>query len=111
MPAGIEYYRLLPEIILTIAGTLVMFLEAIFREEQKKIYPGLTLTALGVALWGAFAANGQQGTAFQGMMVVDNFATFFRMLVIVVGLVVVLCSSGYLQRERHTGGEYYALLL
>ena len=112
MPAGIEYYRLLPEIVLTLAGTLIMLLEALFHsEEQRKIFPSLTIAGLVVALWAAFAANGSQGTAFQGMMVVDNFATFFRMLVIVVGVVAVCSSSEYLRRENHTGGEYYALLL
>jgi NADH-quinone oxidoreductase subunit N len=112
LPAGIEYYRLLPEILLTLAGTLIMFLEAVFRsEKQRERFPTIAAVSLGVALWASFAANGAQGTAFQGMMVVDGFATFFRMLVIVVGLVAVFSSTEYLRRENHTGGEYYALLL
>ena len=111
LPAGIEYYRLLPEILLTLAGTLIMFLEAVFTEEQKKIFPTLATGSLVVALWAAFAADGSRGSAFQGMIEVDGFATFFRMLVIVVGLVAVWTSSDYLRRENSTGGEYYALLL
>jgi NADH-quinone oxidoreductase subunit N len=45
------------------------------------------------------------------MLVVDGFATFFRCLVISVGLVTVLSSADYLHRERNRGGEFYALIL
>ena len=45
------------------------------------------------------------------MLLVDGFATFFRALVIVVGLLVFLTSGAYLRRERTDAGEYYALLL
>ena len=34
-----------------------MFLEAIFKEEQKKSYPTFTLVALVIALWAAFAVS------------------------------------------------------
>jgi NADH-quinone oxidoreductase subunit N len=45
------------------------------------------------------------------MLVVDGFATFFRVLVIAVGILAVLCSTQYLRRERAEGGEYHALIL
>ena len=111
MPAGIEYYRLLPEIILTLAATLIMFLEAVFDEDQKKVFPTISIVALVAALWGAFAADGERGLAFQQMILIDPFATFFRMLVIVIGLVAVFSSMEYLRSEKQNGGEYYALVL
>jgi NADH-quinone oxidoreductase subunit N len=111
LPTGAEYLRLLPEIVLTLAGTLIMFLEAVLGEKHKRIFPALAVAGLGGALWAAVASNASPGTAFQEMIVVDGFATFFRALVIVVGLVAVFSSTEYLRREEHTGGEYYALLL
>jgi NADH-quinone oxidoreductase subunit N len=45
------------------------------------------------------------------MLVIDGFATFFRVLVIGVGLLTLLCSFQYLRREQAESGEYYALLL
>jgi len=45
------------------------------------------------------------------MLIVDSFATFFRVLVIAVGLLAVFCSTEYLKRERSPGGEFYALIL
>jgi len=111
MPAGIEYYRLLPEIVLTLVATLIMFLEAVFSEEQKKIFPTITIVGLFAGLWMTYMAYGQAGPAFNQMMIVDGFATFFRVLVMIVGLITVFSSTDYLRRESQNGGEYYALLL
>jgi len=108
-PSAAEYQRILPEIILTLAGTLIMLLEVLFREEQKRYFPALTIAALIAAFAAALTVD--PGSAFQGMLLVDGFGSFFRMLVIAVGVVVVLSSSEYLRREKQTGGEYYALIL
>ena len=49
-------------------------------------------------------AYGDPGPAFHDMMVVDAFGTFFRVLVIAVGILIVFCSSEYLKREKMLGG-------
>ncbi|HEX4168488.1 MAG TPA: NADH-quinone oxidoreductase subunit N [Bryobacteraceae bacterium] len=111
-PSGVEYLRFLPEIILSLFGILVMILEAMMRPEAKR-------TSLGgiavVGLIAAFLANiwaGQNGgPAFSNMIVVDDYGTFFRGLVLVVGILCVLTSFSYLERERAQAGEYYSLIL
>jgi len=110
-PTSAEYFRILPEIILTIVATLILFLEGVFGDNKKGIYAPLTLAGLAAALVAAFAANGDQGPAFQNMLLIDGFATFFRVLVIGIGVLVVLGSTEYLARENSKGGEYYALVL
>ena len=45
------------------------------------------------------------------MLIVDGFATFFRVLVIGVGMLAVFSSTEYLRRENASGGEFYALIL
>ena len=45
------------------------------------------------------------------MLVVDGFATFFRVLVIAVGILTVLASYRFLARQNAETGEYHALLL
>ena len=71
----------------------------------------MSLLAFALAAWAAVYANGAPGTAFSDMLIVDGFATFFRVLVIVVGMLSVLCSYQYLKREHAESGEYYALML
>ena len=114
LPTGAEYIRILPEIILTIVATFIMILEGMRDEskhDRRSIIPAVSLLGLVAALFATFVAHGQPGAAFQQMVIVDGFATFFRALVIVVAILAVLCSGNYLRRERSDGGEYYALIL
>ena len=111
MPTSAEYLRVLPEIILTLGGVLIMFLEAILKDRQKGILTPIAILGLGGALVGSIMANGNPGPAFHDMIIVDGFATFFRVLVIVVGLLAVLASTEYLRREDAGTGEFFALLL
>ncbi len=45
------------------------------------------------------------------MLIVDGFATFFRVLVLVVGLLAFFLSAPYLGREHADTSEYWGLLL
>jgi NADH-quinone oxidoreductase subunit N len=111
MPTSAEYIRILPEIILTLAGVVIMFLEAVLKDRQKGILTPIAVIGLIGALVGAIAANGNPGPAFHDMIVVDGFATFFRVLVIAIGLLAVFASTEYLRRENAGHGEFYALVL
>jgi NADH-quinone oxidoreductase subunit N len=110
-PAGIEYLRFLPEIILVVAGTLLMVLDVILRKQAREIYGHISILALLAARAAAVFAYSSPGPAFSGMLMVDGFATFFRVLVIGVGILTVLASYRFLQREGAEPGEYHALLL
>jgi NADH-quinone oxidoreductase subunit N len=111
IPSGVEYFRILPELILTIAATLIMLLEGLRGNREMRIIPMVTLAALLASLGAAVVAYSNPGAAFQQMLIVDGFATFFRVLVIVVGLLAFFMSGSYLRTERAESGEYYALLL
>jgi NADH-quinone oxidoreductase subunit N len=109
LPTNADYARFLPELILTLAGVLIMFMEAL-RPEGRRTNAGLVaILALVLALPAALLAK--DGSAFQGMLVIDGMGTFFRTLVVVVGLLVVFSSTDYLRRENQESGEYYALVL
>jgi NADH-quinone oxidoreductase subunit N len=110
LPTSADYVRYLPEIILSIVGIVIMMLEAVVK--GRRTWLG-TLALIGIAA--AFIANlyaySNPGPAFQNMIVVDAYGTFFRGLVMVVGFLCVLASLSYLDRENAQGGEYYALIL
>ncbi len=110
-PTSAEYIRILPEIILTILGVVIMLMEALLEERQKWIYPYVTFAGLLAAIGGAVVANDNAGFAFQSMLVIDGFGTFFRMIVLGVGLLTVLCSANYLERAKANSGEYWGLIL
>jgi NADH-quinone oxidoreductase subunit N len=110
-PSAIDYLRILPEIIMIVAGTLIMVMEPLLGENKRNAFSSLTLLGFIGALAAAVWANNYPGTSFSNMLIVDGFATFFRVLVIGVGILTVLSSSQYLRREHAASAEYYALLL
>ena len=111
MPSPAELIRLLPELILIAAGTLLMVLEAALSKRWQPAFGHISITALLAAIAASIYAYQSPGAAFSGMLMVDGFATFFRILVFSVAILTVLASYRYLTREGAETGEYHALLL
>jgi len=112
LPQSADYVRILPEIVLSVFGMIVMMLEPLMDEEKNPKILGL------IALVGALAGIGatwfmaqSPGLAFWNMVQVDGFSIFFHVLVIAILAVVILSSYEYMAVQRIRAGEYYALLL
>ncbi len=110
-PTSVEYIRILPEIILVVFGTIIMLLEAMAGDGHRKNTAPVALLAIALAFAGTLYAGSMPGPAFQNFLIVDGFGTFFRLLVLTVGFLAVLCSGSYLEREGADSGEYFALVL
>jgi NADH-quinone oxidoreductase subunit N len=111
IPGAVELWRFLPELILTLFATLLMVLEAILSRRWQRGFGHTSILALVAAIVAAIFSLDSPGPAFSGMLVVDRFAIFFGVLVMVVGVFTVLASYRYLARENAETGEYHALLL
>src|SRR5260370_34487041 len=111
MRSGEDCLRFLPEIIMTAIGTLIMLLEPLTSERKKSYFGYLSLAAFVAALAAAVAANNLPGKAFSDMLIIYGFATVFRVRVIGLGILAVLCCSQYLKRQHARPREYYALPL
>ena len=108
-PLGAEYIRFLPEIILILAGTLLMVLEGVTNKpQQKRILGYITLGAIALSMLGGGAAYNNADKAFRNMLTVDGYGTFFSELVLGVGFLCVLSAFDYLRREGAETGEFYA---
>ena len=106
-----DLIRFLPEIILTVMGTLLMVLDPVINRRSSNAFGHISLFALIAAMAGSVYAYAQAGPAFGGMLIVDGFATFFRVLVIGVGILTILPSYRFLRRQDAETSEYHALLL
>lgn len=112
LPQGIEYIRILPEIVLTLFGMVIMLLDPLVDEQRSQ----KTLGAIGLlGAMGAIAATIFQaqypGAGFWGMVNVDPFSVFFHFLVATVTAVVILTSYEYMAVQQIRAGEYYGLIL
>ncbi len=106
-----DVIRFLPEIILAVMGTLLMILDPLLHRRSSNAFGHLSILALAGALGGAIYAYLNGGPAFGGMLMVDGFATFFGVLVIVAGILTILPSYRFLARQGAETSEYHALLL
>ena len=112
IPQTEDYIRILPELVLSAFGTVIMLLEPLLDEEKSQKLLGL------IALLGALAGiaatgvmSGSPGLAFSRMVKVDSFSVFFHVLVIAIAAVIILISYEYMAVQRIRAGEYYALIL
>ena len=114
IPQGADYIRILPELVLSAFGIVVMLLDPLVDEEKSQKTLGLialvgTLAALASTWFMARPEN--YGLAFSNMVRVDSFSVFFHALVIAIAAVVILTSFEYMAVQRIRAGEYYALIL
>ncbi len=108
-----DLFRILPEVILTLSGVLVMLADAALepRADRRPLgwlaALGVTV-ALGASLWqGSLPA----GTAFYGSVQTDAFSTFFHVLICGIVLAAILLSIDALPEGQHHRGEYFALMV
>jgi len=110
-PSPVEILRLLPEIILILAATVIMVGEALRGTREARPLGRIAVGGLIAALWASMSVWANPGFGFHDTVVLDGFSAFFRALVIVAGLLAVLMAQQYLRREGADSGEYYALIL
>src|SRR5450755_4720325 len=112
IPRGIDYIRILPELILSAFGIVIMVLEPLVDEEKSQKTLGFIAFAGAVAaLLSTWYMAQSPGLAFSNMVKVDDFSVFFHFLIIGIAAVVMLSSFEYMAVQRIRAGEYYALIL
>ena len=100
-----------PELILSIAAMILILLTVMTGQKGKGAIPYLSLAAIGCALIWCFRLWGESAEAFHGMVVLDAYALFFKILFLIITGLTILMSIRYLKREGFDFGEYYILLL
>src|SRR5579862_2780603 len=112
VPQAADYIRLLPEIVLSIFGMILMLLDPLLDNRRSQRTLGAialvgSLCALGATL---FQAQ-YPGLGFWNMIQVDAFSVFFHFVVTAVATLVILASYEYMAVQEIGAGEYYALIL
>ncbi|HEX8979062.1 MAG TPA: NADH-quinone oxidoreductase subunit N, partial [Parasulfuritortus sp.] len=109
---GVDYIRILPELVLSLFGILIMLIESVLGPKTDRRNLGrLGFVGALCAIGATIVQAGYQGVSFNGMVHVDGFSIFFHLVVILVAAVVTLASFEYLNSQQIQAGEYYALIL
>ena len=99
-----------PELILTLFGLIVLSYDMLVRRRERG-QAALTLIGLALSLGAAVWVRGESAVLFSGMFVVDPFTTFFRIVSIITGGLILMGSVDYLRQRSSYRGEFYSLLL
>ena len=105
-----EFRFLTPELSLLGFALLVILLDLFIK--QKRVLAGISIAGVLVSAGFTVAMWGGTGTAIFGqMLAIDNFALFFKLLMLAAAGLVILASQDYVSKFRRFQGEYYALVL
>jgi len=113
MPTGLtsrDFYYLLPELVLT-GGACLLLLVDVFVPRSNRLLAWMTMGILGVAGVSLMAVDGVNTTVARGLVAIDGFAFFFKILFLLAALLTVAMSSRYLAVEGVRPGEYYFLII
>jgi NADH-quinone oxidoreductase subunit N len=106
---------ILPELVLAGVGMVILLVDAARPTRDQRLLAGAAMLGiLGaggfvIRQWGVPAAD--ELTVLGGMVAVDRYALFFRLVLLASAALAVLLSAHYLARTGEGRGEYYALLL
>ncbi|MCH7480421.1 MAG: NADH-quinone oxidoreductase subunit N [Chloroflexi bacterium] len=103
--------NVLPILILVAWACMLLLVDLILPASRKYLTPLLAALGLVVAIIFTIPQFGNQREAFNGMLVIDGFAVFLNILVLVSGLVAIAISTDYLKRMDIARGEYYTMML
>ena len=113
MPAGFtgaDFYYILPEIVLTVGALLVLVVDLLVRDRDDLTFAA-TLATIGVTTAVLLSFAGVDTLASRGLLAIDGFAMFFKVVFLLAAAITVLMSSSYLKIEGVKAGEYYFLIL
>jgi len=113
MPAGLtsrDFYYLLPEIVLTAGACLLLVIDVLL-PRRRLVLSWVTIGILGGAAVSLIAVDGVNTTVARGLVAIDGFAFFFKILFLLAAVLTVAMSSRYLAVEGVRPGEYYFLIL
>ena len=102
---------LAPTLIVMGAGCLVLLLDLLPPRASKAHLATVALLGVVAALLTSLAAWGGRGRGFRDMVILDNYALFFHVVICYGAALIVLLSIDYLRRSGVESGEYYALVL
>jgi len=106
----LNFGLIIPELTLAATAIVVILLDLFIQRKGVLAVVGIVGVVVSagftIAMWG-----GSSQLIFNDMLVVDNFAVFFKLLFLVIVALVMLASTDYVSKLSRFQGEYYALVL
>jgi len=114
MPAGLsagDFFYILPEIVLAAGALVLLVVDVLVSRARQDVLAAVTLIVLGATAVALLPVADAHVSIARGLVAVDRFALFFKVLFLVAAALTVLMSVRYLRVEGASAGEYYFLIL
>src|SRR3954468_3483359 len=113
MPAGLstsDFYYILPELVLT-GGSLLLLIADVLLPRGTKALGWIALLAIGATAASLAPFTSTHVEVAHGLLAVDRFALFFKIIFLGSAAITTLISMKYLEIEGASPGEFYFLIL
>ena len=107
---NLDYSLLTPEFCLAGLAAIVLGLDLFASRFRKEWLPFVTAGGL-IGILGLSLGWIDKESDFAGLIFIDNFTTFFRVLFIGTTATIALMSARYVREHLENPGEFYALLV
>ncbi len=107
----VNLLALLPVLITTVTGLLMLCWDLGMRDEERHRLAWLGIFGLAVTAAVSSCLLGYNQLAFNGSIALDGYAMFFNLIFCLAGILTLLMSANYLQTAGIHAGEYYSLIL
>ncbi|MCK6548466.1 NADH-quinone oxidoreductase subunit N [Myxococcota bacterium] len=105
-------WALLPEYVVAFGAVVLLLVDAFAKNGSGGRRPAyIALGVLGLSLVATLATGGTSATLFSGMVVVDPFSQFWRVLFLLAGGLGVLLALHSDELGEKNTGEYYSMFL
>ena len=106
-----DLFLILPELLVVTAACIVFVLDPVLRASDKDGLVWLSLGTLAICMGLTASQIQAPATVFSGLVVIDAYGAFWKLLLYFVTGLTILLSHSYLKEEQLYFGEYYGFVL
>ncbi|GFO53632.1 NADH-quinone oxidoreductase subunit N [Geomonas sp. Red276] len=110
MPA-INLAAIMPEVILSVVAMVLLLVNVFVPSENKGYLAYLSIIGLAITAASTVSGWGAPQIGFGGAVMEDNFAIFFKVVLLFSAGLAILISDRYMSQEGCNSGEFYPLVL
>ena len=105
-------HLLTPEFALAGLAFLVFVVDLFLPEDRKEWLGWVSVVGLiGLIALSVVMLAGQKASLYDGLLAVDSFSLFFKVVFLAIGVFVILSSLQFVKQHLDHAGEFYGLLL
>lgn len=109
---GVSIWAVAPELVLSAGGMLILVIGSGLKKGAQYLLLAMSLLVLGGGAAAALLSTAHvRPSAFAGSVALDEFAIFFKVVLIAGAMLSVLAAHHFLHYERAPATEFFALII